>query len=190
MVGDSPRFWHSRKEDVLASEEGSVISFSRRFFGRRRICSGLSMSRSRRDPNNSPKPSCSPCRCGRTSRGAVKKATAFWDASALAPLCVHEAASRQAQIYLRKFAPVVWWGSLVEDAYVFVYDIIEPEAVRDGYHTKTSLGFFPQQMWLNMQRVTFITNARARKATPPRLTSHKQSRSVWAIGLVVAGVFC
>lgn len=44
----------------------------------------------------------------------MKKTTAFWDASALAPLCVHEAASRQAQIYLRKFAPVVWWGSLVE----------------------------------------------------------------------------
>ncbi len=42
------------------------------------------------------------------------KTTAFWDASALAPLCVHEAASRHAEMYLRKFAPVVWWGSLVE----------------------------------------------------------------------------
>jgi len=44
----------------------------------------------------------------------VRKATAFWDASALVPLCIHEAASRQAQLYLRKFALVVWWGSLVE----------------------------------------------------------------------------
>jgi predicted nucleic acid-binding protein len=44
----------------------------------------------------------------------VKKATAFWDASALAPLCIREASSRQAQIYLKRFAPVVWWGSLVE----------------------------------------------------------------------------
>jgi predicted nucleic acid-binding protein len=44
----------------------------------------------------------------------VKKTTAFWDASALVPLCVHEAASRHAQSYLRRFAPVVWWGSLVE----------------------------------------------------------------------------
>ena len=44
----------------------------------------------------------------------MKKTTAFWDASALAPLCIHEAASRQAQIYLSKFALVVWWGSLVE----------------------------------------------------------------------------
>jgi predicted nucleic acid-binding protein len=44
----------------------------------------------------------------------VKKSTAFWDASALVPLCVHEAASRHAQSYLKRFAPVVWWGSLVE----------------------------------------------------------------------------
>jgi predicted nucleic acid-binding protein len=40
--------------------------------------------------------------------------TAFWDASAIVPLCVHEAASRTAQSQLRKFGPVVWWGSLVE----------------------------------------------------------------------------
>jgi len=44
----------------------------------------------------------------------VKKSTAFWDASALVPLCIHEAASRHAQSHLRRFAPVVWWGSLVE----------------------------------------------------------------------------
>jgi predicted nucleic acid-binding protein len=44
----------------------------------------------------------------------VKRVTAFWDASALVPLCVHEAASRSAQSHLRKFAPVVWWGSIVE----------------------------------------------------------------------------
>jgi len=44
----------------------------------------------------------------------VKKTTAFWDASALVPLCVHEAASRHAQSHLRRFAPAVWWGSLVE----------------------------------------------------------------------------
>jgi predicted nucleic acid-binding protein len=44
----------------------------------------------------------------------LKKTTAFWDARALVPLCVHEAASRHAQSYLRRFAPVVWWGSLGE----------------------------------------------------------------------------
>jgi predicted nucleic acid-binding protein len=44
----------------------------------------------------------------------VKRTTAFWDASALVPLCVHEAASTHAQAHLRRFALVVWWGTLVE----------------------------------------------------------------------------
>jgi len=44
----------------------------------------------------------------------VKKTAAFWDASALVPLCVQEAATRHARQHLRRFAPVVWWGSLVE----------------------------------------------------------------------------
>lgn len=44
----------------------------------------------------------------------MKKTTAFWDASALVPLCVHEATSRDAHAHLRMFFPVVWWGTLVE----------------------------------------------------------------------------
>jgi len=44
----------------------------------------------------------------------VKKTAAFWDASALVPLCVREAATRHTQMQLRRFEPVVWWGSLVE----------------------------------------------------------------------------
>lgn len=32
----------------------------------------------------------------------------------LQPICVHESTSRQAQSHLRKFLPVVWWGSSVE----------------------------------------------------------------------------
>jgi len=44
----------------------------------------------------------------------VRQALAFWDASALVPLCIHEITSRQAHARLRAFLPVVWWGSLVE----------------------------------------------------------------------------
>ncbi len=44
----------------------------------------------------------------------MSQAAAFWDASALVPLCVHEITSRQAQSHLRALMPVVWWGSLVE----------------------------------------------------------------------------
>ena len=44
----------------------------------------------------------------------MKRTTGFWDASALVPLCISDAASRLVQSHLRRFAPVVWWGSLVE----------------------------------------------------------------------------
>jgi uncharacterized protein len=44
----------------------------------------------------------------------MSKETAFWDASALVPLCVHENTSRQAQLHLRQSLPVVWWASSVE----------------------------------------------------------------------------
>lgn len=40
--------------------------------------------------------------------------TAFWDASALVPLCIQEMTTAQARAHLRRFTPVVWWGSLVE----------------------------------------------------------------------------
>ena len=44
----------------------------------------------------------------------VSKVAAFWDASGLVPLCVHQSTSIQAHSHLRKFLPVVWWGSTVE----------------------------------------------------------------------------
>jgi uncharacterized protein len=44
----------------------------------------------------------------------VNRELAFWDASALVPLCVDEVTSRQAKSNLRKFVAVVWWGSAVE----------------------------------------------------------------------------
>jgi len=44
----------------------------------------------------------------------VNRTPAFWDSSALVPLCVRQAGSRQAQLYLRKYDLVVWWGTHVE----------------------------------------------------------------------------
>ncbi|HSZ21211.1 MAG TPA: type II toxin-antitoxin system VapC family toxin [Candidatus Acidoferrum sp.] len=44
----------------------------------------------------------------------MKGTTAFWDASALVPLCVPEAATLAAASHLRKLPPVVWWGSPIE----------------------------------------------------------------------------
>ena len=39
---------------------------------------------------------------------------AFWDASALVPLCVREVASQFVEQQMRRRSPVVWWGTSVE----------------------------------------------------------------------------
>ena len=44
----------------------------------------------------------------------MTRQAAFWDSSALVPLCVHEANSRRVHAELRKFLPVIWWGTPVE----------------------------------------------------------------------------
>ena len=44
----------------------------------------------------------------------MTKEPAFWDSSALVPLCVHEATSRKGHAQLRMFLPVVWWCTPVE----------------------------------------------------------------------------
>jgi predicted nucleic acid-binding protein len=43
-----------------------------------------------------------------------RQTTAFWDASALVPLCVHETISARAQEHFRRFSQIVWWGSFIE----------------------------------------------------------------------------
>jgi len=44
----------------------------------------------------------------------VRSTPAFWDASALVPLCINQATSRKAHAQYGRFAPAVWWGSFVE----------------------------------------------------------------------------
>jgi predicted nucleic acid-binding protein len=44
----------------------------------------------------------------------VSKPTAFWDASALVPLCIQEATTDQVRKHLQHFSPVVWWGTVIE----------------------------------------------------------------------------
>lgn len=44
----------------------------------------------------------------------MKRSTAFWDSSALIPLCVQEQTSHHAKTLAKQFAPVVWWATAVE----------------------------------------------------------------------------
>ena len=40
--------------------------------------------------------------------------TAFWDSSALIPLCVQERTSNKVRTLAKQFAPAVWWATTVE----------------------------------------------------------------------------
>lgn len=44
----------------------------------------------------------------------MRGGTAFWDSSALIPLCVQERTSNKVKTLAKQFAPVVWWGTTVE----------------------------------------------------------------------------
>jgi hypothetical protein len=44
----------------------------------------------------------------------VKQTTAFWDSSALIPLCVQERTSNRVRTLAKQFTPVVWWVTTVE----------------------------------------------------------------------------
>lgn len=44
----------------------------------------------------------------------MNRSTAFWDSSALIPLCIQERASHKVKKLAKQFAPVVWWVTTVE----------------------------------------------------------------------------
>ena len=44
----------------------------------------------------------------------MKREAAFWDSSALVPLCVLEASNQFVRLQLRRYSPVVWWATGVE----------------------------------------------------------------------------
>lgn len=48
---------------------------------------------------------------------------AFWDTSALVPLCVRNRTSARARQLLRRYAPVVWWASQLEAHSAFAREL-------------------------------------------------------------------
>jgi uncharacterized protein len=53
---------------------------------------------------------------GGRARGPVVPTSAFWDASALVPLCIREPRSVHALALHKQYEIVVWWGTQVEVA--------------------------------------------------------------------------
>lgn len=52
----------------------------------------------------------------RRARGQVSRASAFWDSSALVPLCVHQNATTDAFTLRKSYDVIVWWSTPVEIA--------------------------------------------------------------------------
>ncbi len=52
---------------------------------------------------------------GRTGK-PLTRVPAFWDASALVPLCVRQRVTRRAIVLYKTYDPVVWWSTPVEIA--------------------------------------------------------------------------
>ncbi len=50
------------------------------------------------------------------AQGPLNPPPAFWDASAVVPLCVNEKHSASAGSFLQQYRMVVWWGTSVEIA--------------------------------------------------------------------------
>lgn len=44
----------------------------------------------------------------------MSKIPAFWDSSALVPLCTNQRTTPRAQTYYKQFSAVVWWSTVVE----------------------------------------------------------------------------
>jgi predicted nucleic acid-binding protein len=61
--------------------------------------------------------------------GRPISAAAFWDASALVPLCIQQNGTAAAERLIRKFGVVVWWATSVEMRSAFV------RMVRTGHLT-------------------------------------------------------
>ena len=50
----------------------------------------------------------------RRARPPVSRQSAFWDSSALVPLCITQPASSRVAPYWKRFNPIVWWGTAIE----------------------------------------------------------------------------
>lgn len=50
----------------------------------------------------------------RRARPQVSRQSAFWDSSALVPLCVGQSTSGAVSPYWKRFSAVVWWGTAIE----------------------------------------------------------------------------
>lgn len=63
---------------------------------------------------------------------------AFWDTSALVPLCVRNRASARAHQLFRRYAPVVWWATPVEARSALARELRAGSLTAEAYSNASS----------------------------------------------------
>ena len=110
--------------------------------------------------------------------------TAFWDASALVPLCVPGQAEPRWRQMLAEYKPVVWWGTPVEMASAFA------RLRREGHLTRAQADAARQRMamlrraWREVQ-----PGPEVRELAEGQLERH-ELRAANALQLAAALVWC
>jgi predicted nucleic acid-binding protein len=109
---------------------------------------------------------------------------AFWDASALVPLCLPGPADPRARRLLREQKPVVWWGTPVEMAGAFA------RLRREGHLTPTQAESARTRLdilrraWLEVQPIAEV------RELAEDLIERRELRAADALQLAAALVWC
>ncbi|MFZ0761858.1 MAG: type II toxin-antitoxin system VapC family toxin [Candidatus Sulfotelmatobacter sp.] len=115
---------------------------------------------------------------------AVERPLAFWDASALVPLCAHQELTPRVVALYRSYGAVVWWATAVEIASALRRLVRMKQLTPDDWATSRGLASELAESW----RVVQPSNAlRARAA---QLVDRYDLRAADALQLGAALEWC
>ncbi len=83
---------------------------------------------------------------GRTG-GPLTRQLAFWDASALVPLCVHQTNTPQSLLWRRRYQTVIWWLTPVEIASALARLLRIGQLDTNGWGRALKLGRALDEAW-------------------------------------------
>lgn len=81
----------------------------------------------------------------------INRPLAFWDASALVPLCVHQSITNQAIALYKVYRAVVWWGTAVEIASALARMVRMKQLSADDWVKSRRLAVALAEEWLVIQ---------------------------------------
>jgi predicted nucleic acid-binding protein len=119
-----------------------------------------------------------------TGRAAASRA-AFWDTSAVVPLCCHQQTTDAARAASRRFPrQVVWWGTRVEAVSAFSR-LRRERLLSDDERSQTILRLtYLSQRWNEVQPVTEV------RTLAERLLASHSIRTADALQLAAALLWC